>query len=67
MTRYPIGINLVANGQCPKGGLSSMACMFCPEGHMTECHAGMSCEEADCDHYRAQQVMDRNDPDRSVR
>lgn len=28
-----------------------MAAMFCMEGHMTECHSGMSCEEARCSHY----------------
>ena len=28
-----------------------MQAIFCMEGHMTECHAGMSCEEAQCSHY----------------
>jgi hypothetical protein len=29
-----------------------MAAMFCMEGHMLECHAGMSCVEAQCSHYK---------------
>ncbi len=28
-----------------------LAAMFCPNGHMTECHAPMDCEEAECGHY----------------
>lgn len=24
---------------------------FCMEGHMTECHVGMSCAQAKCSHY----------------
>lgn len=24
--------------------------MFCMEGHMTECHAGMTCDQAECSH-----------------
>lgn len=31
--------------------LHPMQSHFCMEGHMTECHAGMNCEEADCSHY----------------
>ncbi len=31
--------------------LHPMAAHFCMEGHMTECHAGMTCEEAECSHY----------------
>lgn len=31
---------------CP----NPMAAMFCMEGHMLECHAGMSCVEAACGH-----------------
>lgn len=29
-----------------------MSCMFCPYGHMLECHYPMTCEEAECDHYQ---------------
>lgn len=25
--------------------------LFCMEGHITECHAGMACSEAKCNHY----------------
>lgn len=32
---------------CP----TPMAAMFCSEGHMLECHQGMSCEEARCSHF----------------
>ena len=31
--------------------LSPMQAHFCMEGHMTECRAGMDCEEAECSHY----------------
>lgn len=24
---------------------------FCMQGHLTECHVGMTCEEARCSHY----------------
>jgi len=30
---------------------SEMAAFFCMEGHMLECHAGKTCEEAECSHY----------------
>ncbi len=29
-----------------------MQAHFCMEGHMTECHSGMTCEEAECSHYQ---------------
>jgi hypothetical protein len=32
---------------CP----TPMAAMVCLEGHMLECHAGQTCEEAQCSHY----------------
>ena len=35
---------------CPK----EMEAFFCMEGHMTECHAGKTCEEAECSHYESQ-------------
>ena len=31
--------------------LHPMQAHFCMEGHMTECHAGMSCSQAECMHY----------------
>lgn len=41
-------------GECPLGGASPMACMFCWYGHMTECHYPLTCEEAQCSHYQAE-------------
>ena len=67
MKFYPAGKDQILLGKCPKGATSAMACMFCTEGHVLECHAGMTCEEAECDHYQAQQLIDRNDPDKTVR
>lgn len=32
--------------------LHPMQAHFCMEGHMTECHAGMTCEQAQCSHWR---------------
>lgn len=46
------GITKIANGECPTGASSPMACMFCPYGHMTECHYPQTCEEAKCSHYQ---------------
>jgi hypothetical protein len=45
------GITKIANGSCPLGGTSPMACMFCPFGHMTHCHHPLTCEEAKCSRY----------------
>lgn len=30
--------------------MHEMQAFFCDDGHMTECHVGMSCEEAECSH-----------------
>jgi hypothetical protein len=30
--------------------LHEMQAFFCDDGHMTECHVGMSCAEAQCSH-----------------
>lgn len=49
---YPLGVDLINSGKCPKGGITPMACMFCMEGHMLECHYGMTCDEAECSHYQ---------------
>jgi hypothetical protein len=40
------------NGECPVGGANPMACMFCAYGHMTNCHYPLTCEEAECSHYK---------------
>jgi hypothetical protein len=35
-----------------KGDAASfMRAMFCPYGHMTECHYPMTCAEAECGHW----------------
>lgn len=31
---------------------NEMQAFFCAMGHLTECHAGMTCEDAECSHYR---------------
>jgi len=31
---------------------SPMQAMFCPYGHMLECHVPKTCREAECDHYQ---------------
>lgn len=46
-----MGMDLIKAGNCPRGALSPMACMFCSTGHMTECHYPMSCGEAQCSHF----------------
>ena len=35
--------------QCP----NEMFAFWCREGHLTECHVGMSCGEAECSHYES--------------
>jgi len=52
MTKYLTGYETIADGKCPHSHTSAMACMFCQEGHMTECHQGKTCEEAQCSHYK---------------
>jgi hypothetical protein len=49
--RFSSGIDLIKQGKCPKGYTSPLSCMFCMEGHMLECHAGRTCEQAKCSHY----------------
>jgi hypothetical protein len=50
MSDYPAGYELVRTKKCPLGAVTSIACLFCNEGHPTECHHGMTCKEANCDH-----------------
>jgi hypothetical protein len=40
---------------------SVMQAFFCMEGHMTECHAGKLCEEAECSHYQRQKENEENE------
>lgn len=41
---------------CPMLGFDvpRIRCMFCSYGHMLECHYPLTCEEAECDHYKAE-------------
>lgn len=54
-----MGATKTLTGTCPRGGFNPMACMFCPYGHMTDCHWPLTCEEAECSHY--QQEMELED------
>ena len=47
----PRGVDLVAAGKCPYGAIPPVACMFCAEGHILDCHAGQTCAEARCSHF----------------
>lgn len=49
-----MGATWTLSGECPMGGWNPMACMFCPYGHMTDCHHPQTCEEANCSHYQAE-------------
>ena len=51
-SRFPTGIGQIERGECPCGGVTPMACMFCPFGHMLECHYPYTCEEVECSHYQ---------------
>jgi len=46
--RYPSGVDLINAGKCPRKATSPMACMFCPTGHMLECHYPYDCHAAEC-------------------
>lgn len=47
-----MGSTKTMRGNCPLGGTNPMACMLCSFGHMTECHYPLTCQEAECSHYR---------------
>ncbi len=49
--KYPSGIGKIDRGECPRGMAHGAACMFCPYGHMLECHYPKTCQEAECGHY----------------
>ena len=49
---FSMGVTKTLQGDCPRGGASPMACMFCQFGHMTDCHYPLTCEEADCSHHQ---------------
>jgi len=48
--KYEPGIVRIKTGTCPMNAKSPMACTFCMVGHMLECHAFMTCEQAKCGH-----------------
>jgi hypothetical protein len=49
--KYPSGIGKIDRGECPRLNTHPASCMFCPNGHMLECHYPKSCQEAECGHY----------------
>lgn len=51
-SRFPTGVGRIVRGECPCGAFTPMACMFCPYGHMLECHYPYTCEEVECSHYQ---------------
>ena len=51
-----LGAVKTSNGQCPLGGTSPTACMFCRYGHMSDCHYPASCEEANCSHFQSEVI-----------
>ena len=53
------GLEKVLSGECPLGNVNPMACMFCPYGHLSECHYPFTCDEIDCSHY--QQLLEEEE------
>ncbi|MBA7639528.1 hypothetical protein ES703_47187 [subsurface metagenome] len=53
-----MGVIKISTGKCPLGAVSPMACMVCCFGHMTDCHYPLTCQEANCSHYRAEMVAE---------
>jgi len=54
--KYPAGVDLIRDRKCPRGAVSPMACMFCPTGHMLECHYPYDCISAECSHLERYEV-----------
>ncbi len=48
--KYEPGLVRIKTGTCPMKGSNPMSCMFCPVGHMLECHWPNNCEKARCSH-----------------
>jgi len=38
-----------------------MDAFWCGEGHLTECHKGLNCEQAECSHLEKYEVDDQGD------
>lgn len=51
--KYEPGIVRIKTGTCPMKGSSGLpiSCMFCPVGHLLECHYPYTCEIARCSHW----------------
>lgn len=47
---FPKGIDVIERGECKEGAFNPHSCIFCPYGHMLECHYPMTCREAHCQH-----------------
>lgn len=62
ISRYPTGVGRVDRGECPQGGFTPMNCMFCPYGHLLECHYPSTCDEVECSHYEAEMETYAEDP-----
>lgn len=45
------GIELFQSGKCPDPNPPMTGCMFCPFGHLTECHYPYTCDNDYCHHY----------------
>lgn len=58
-SRFPTGIGKIDRGECERGALNPIACMFCTCGHMLECHYPHTCDEVKCSHY--EQAMETED------
>lgn len=48
--KYEPGIIKIKTGTCPMNGKNPMSCMFCPTGHLLECHWPNDCATANCSH-----------------
>ena len=50
--KYEPGIVKIKNGSCPMNAnnIHPLSCMFCPTGHLLECHFPDTCEKAQCSH-----------------
>lgn len=49
---HATGIGRIDRGECPMHAVSPVACTFCSYGHMLDCHYPMTCEEAECSHFK---------------
>lgn len=61
LTGKPTGIGRIDRGECPEHYISPGACMFCPYGHMLECHHPHTCEEAECSHQAILKICGTQD------